>query len=677
MIYRAQAFLFSLALALWVAALCGGQAEAGLVRDDQTRSAVVLVGGGPGGQKQLGALATAFRVGGYEVVSLAPDASTGGLAALTKRIARAVAGLAKPGTIREVSLVAHGAGGLAAVSYLKSGYPAKLKRALFVALPVDGLSLPAKGSPCRDAWRKRVASFYGLKLVKEAAPGSKLQKALRKEGVPLDLLVGSISGKLNQAVADGMLTRAGCAKDLSALPGDGVIASGSLQDLPGFGRDDRDYLASGDHLSLPEQLQVRDLAMRFMKLTGQGGSVAVVLVIDGSGSVRSVDKLGMRVGAVRLLISRLAPGDQVGVVTFNTKANTVMPLEAVSSKKEAARLAAKIKKLPAKGDTDIGAGLARALDLLETARPGSRKIIVLLTDGRNDPESANAPTLDVVKKMAAGKVVLHAMGLTDKVDELFLSGLARMAKGHYLAVKDAGELVAVFDRMQAAMDGRTLLLSSRGKAPASFKVLADSTISRLDISLMGNAPDLGINITGPGGKPEKLRAARGRGYATFTIPRPAAGDWKLAVTGPVGARFRLQVAAATGLVARLAPLKKTPKAGEPWYFSLEVLQDDLPLKKTQAALVIKEANGSEHRLNLKPTPVTSFSSGRSSAGTLSGKLAAFNAPGDASLKALVSGINRLGEPFQRLVRATVHVSDMDEYQKLRKTLKGRSLSWGE
>ncbi len=655
--------------------LGAGGAGAGLVQESLQRPAVILVAGGPGGQKELAPLVTALEVGGYRVLSLAPSSVGGGIEALARRIGKAAVALAGKKGGGRVALVAHGAGGLAAALSLQAGHIPALDRVLFLGLPREGLRLPPGGGVCRDMWRQRVALFYGERMLQEAAPGSPAVRALARGGVPLDMLVGSISGRLDQKVADSMVNRAACGRELAGLGGDGVVKSGSVAGLAGFGRDDRDYLVLGDHLDLPARQRVRDLVMSFLKLKAASGSVAVVLVIDASGSVRSVDKLGMRQEALRLLISRLVPGDQVGVVSFNTRARTILPLSQIRSPEQARRVAGSVRPLPAKGDTNIGAGLDRAGRLLQGARTGVKKVVVLLTDGRNDPEAANRPTLETVRRLARQGVTLYTVGLTDRVDELFLARLAREGGGAYLAAPSADELVAVFDRIQARIDGRTLLASRRGKVPGRVEILVDSTIRRLDISLMGAGSGLDLRLVSPGGSRPRVHRARGRSYATYTIQQPAVGPWRLEVVGPRGRPFQLQAAATTSLSARLAPVKNPPRVGLPWDFALDVRQEDLALDRVQARVEIRAPGGTVYHLELKPTPSTGFSVGRSSAGTLSGRFAGFKQAGDAFLRAVVSGRNRQGEPFRRLVRATVHVSDEKERRGLRRIL-GESLVGG-
>ena len=655
--------------ALWLALcllLAGGSAWGGLVREEASRSGVILVAAGVGGQKALAPLATALKVAGYQVVTLSPEPLTGGLSALSRRIATAAQALVRGG-VEHPALVCHGAGGLAAARYLRRNPATPVRRVLFLGLPVAGLRLPPGGGSCRREWRRRVAAFYGRDLLAQAAPGAPLVRELNRGGLPLAVLAGSVSGRLDRKVAARMLGRAICAPELETLPGDGVVPSGSIAELPGFGREDRDYLVRADHLHLPADRTVQDLVLRFLKLPAGGGSVAVVLVIDGSGSVRTVDRLGMRREAVRLLISRLAPGDQVAVVSFNTRARTVLPLSRIDSRAQARRLAAKVESLPAGGDTDIGAGLRRAAELLAGGAAGRRKIVVVLTDGRNDPESANRPTLQAARRLAAAGVTIHTVGLTHQVDELFLSRLARLAGGHYFAAADASELVAVFDRLQAGLDRRSLLLSRQGRAPATLPLLVDSTVSRLEVNLMGGR-GLQLKIAAPGGEPLAAERARGRGYTTHILRRPPKGELRLRVEGPAGAAYRLQVAAATSLTARLVPAREPPQVGRPWRFSLDVSQDDLPLESCRARVEIRGPGKWRRQLELRPATPAGFSAALSSAGSLSGQVV-FPRAGDAGLQAVVEGSNRLGEPFRRLVVATVHVSDEAERRSLRRTLE--------
>lgn len=661
--HRLAALAWLLA-ALWLAAW-PGPAAAGLVRGEAPARAVVLLAGGPGGQRDLQPLANALAVGGHRVSVLAPELA-GGLAGMAPRLERAVNAALAEGAA-EVDVICHGAGCLPAARYLRGARPAEVRRALFLGLPGQGLTLPPAGGHCRDDWRRRVEGYYTPPVVAEAGPGAALALDLGARGLPLDILAGSIAGGLDAKAAEAMLPRAGCEGDLARLPGDGVVAGDGFADLPGVGRDHRQYQVAADHLALPANRQAIAMALRFLRLAPRPRAAAVVVAVDASGSVRQTDRAGLRHQALANLIARLAPGDQAGVVTFNTSAATALPLTGIESRPQARRLAGQRLDLPAKGDTDIGAGLMRAGELLAGARPGGERIVVLLTDGRNDPETANAATLERAKALAAAGATLHAVGLTERVDELFLARLAELGRGRYLYARDAGDLTAIFDRLQADIDGAALVLAQEGRAPGQAEFLVDGSMERVQVSLAGADPKLGLGLVGPDGLPAAAEAAQGPGLQTLSLRHPAPGTWRVTVAGPAGAAYQLQAAADTGLTVSLK-ISGQPEAGQAWPLELAVEQDDQPLAGTSAQIAVNGPAGQRRELEIRSEAGRGFSASRQAAGALAAGLEPFARPGRAELRALVSGRNRQGQPFARLVLATLYISDVNQRQALGQTL---------
>ncbi len=655
-----------LALLIWPLAAGASRLDQGTKRD-----AVILLAGGPAGQTQLHALKTALSVGGYEVVVLSPQDSTGGLAGMSDSIKKTVKGLLDRDGIGEVALVAHGAAAFAALEYVQSQKPERLKHLVLIAAPLAGLSPPPGGSDCKDAWRKRIQAFYSPENLKQAAPGGKMIGTVSK-GLPLDITAGSISGRLNPEVAETMTDRAACAKELAALPGDGVTDKSSIAGLPGFGRDDRAYTALGDHLGLPANRDCIKQVLRLLKLPTTGGSASVAIVVDGSGSVRRQKDKQLRRQAVVMLLDRLSVGDRVAVAGFNTGGYAVLPLELIKSIDSAKEFAEKLY-LPSAGDTNIGAGLEKALELLAKAPDGSRKIAVLITDGRNDPESNNGPTLDTARRLAAQGLEIHAVGLTTDVDELFLSRLANLSGGAYYAVNGTDSLAAVFDRLQAEIKGNSLLVSATGKAPAEYKFPVDSTISRIDIMLAGPDDKLGLELIDGKGDKVQAKSAVGKGHAVFSVDNPAPGLWQAEITGG-GEPFELQIMADSGLRVKLQA-KQEPLAGTPWPVTIAVSQDDAPLAKCKAEVGVTGPGGKTVTTELKPQQSGGFSVSISSAGALSGQLKGLDDIGDHRIKAVVTGKNNLGEDFRRVLVQNVHVADKADIKILKRTLQGRSLPW--
>lgn len=668
MLTRAGRAVIAVCLALLIIPMA---AQASRLEQGAKRDAVILLAGGPAGQKQLHALKTALSVGGYEVLVLAPQDASGGLSGLTARVESAAKGLLGRDDVGDLALVAHGAAGLAALQYVQANRQERLKHLVFIAAPLAGLTLPAGGTPCKDAWRARVEAFYGPDNLKQAAPGGGLAKAA-PTGIPLGITAASISGSLDKIVAASMAGKPGCADELAALAGDGVTAKSALSGLPGFGRDDRAYNSLGDHLSLPENRQCIKQVLRLLKLPTTGGSAAVAIVVDGSGSVRQKKDKQLRHQAVEMMLQRLAVGDNVAVAGFNTGGYAILPLTQIKSPDTTKQLTQKLF-LPSSGDTNIGAGLEKARELLEKAPAGSRKITVLISDGRNDPESNNGPTLDTARRLAAQDIEIHAVGLTGDVDELFLSRLANLSGGAYYAVNGIDSLAAVFDRLQAEIEGNSLLLSATGKAPAEFKFPVDSTISRIDVKLAGPVDQLNLELIDSKGNKAQAKTATGKGHAVYSVENPAPGPWRAKVGGN-GATFELQIMADSGLKVKLSA-RQEPEAGATWPVSLAVIQDDAPLANCQAKVSITGPSGKTTVSELKPKQASGFSVSISSAGALTGKIDGLNEIGDHQLNAVITGKNSLGQNFQRVLVQTIHVSNKADIKILKRTLQGRSLPW--
>jgi len=116
------------------------------------------------------------------------------------------------------------------------------------------------------------------------------------------------------------------------------------------------------------------------------GATGTVLVIDVSGSMSDLDASGMaKIDATKKAAGELltfigeenALGEiqhQVGIVIFSDSASVIHPLSTDTSSLQAA-----IETISPSGNTNLGDGLAKALDLLNIAPP--QRFIIILSDG--------------------------------------------------------------------------------------------------------------------------------------------------------------------------------------------------------------------------------------------------------------------------------------------------------
>ncbi len=200
---------------------------------------------------------------------------------------------------------------------------------------------------------------------------------------------------------------------------------------------DRILLEEDGEIIRPDQMQ---------GLTGVVEKLTTLLVIDVSGSMNSADKLDTAKMAAKAYIEQMRPGDQVGLMSFNT---TVTYNQPVVSDLE--MLTAAIERLIAEEDTAMYDALVEAADMLATV-PG-RKAIIVLTDGMDNVSSSTLD--DVLAHIGPSGMTISTIGLGDPevqdattagIDEPALTLLATQAGGQYAYINDSAGLTALYER---------------------------------------------------------------------------------------------------------------------------------------------------------------------------------------------------------------------------------------
>ena len=156
--------------------------------------------------------------------------------------------------------------------------------------------------------------------------------------------------------------------------------------------------------------------------------MALVLVIDTSGSMRDGGRLEMAQRAARLVVDEVRHEDSLGILAFSSASQWVVPLEPIQDK---AAVLAKIDALRTRRDRyRAGAGAAR-LALEEAA--ADRRHLILLTDGISVPGDFQ----ELAGELAAGGITLSAVSIGGAADERLLAAMARTARGRYYHCSDS------------------------------------------------------------------------------------------------------------------------------------------------------------------------------------------------------------------------------------------------
>lgn len=197
-------------------------------------------------------------------------------------------------------------------------------------------------------------------------------------------------------------------------------------------------------------------------IQGTGGvdTLSTMLLIDNSGSMNFVGKLDSAKAVAKEYLDQMRPGDQVGVITFNTEVNVVQDITA-----DRDALVNAIDNISARNDTAVYDALSTAIGILNPL-PG-RKAIILLTDGM-DNASSTTPE-EALGSIGFGGLSISSIGFgqmpegeeqTDEykgIDEATLLMIADSAGGQYGYAEDKAQLSALYDQMRRALQSEAVI----------------------------------------------------------------------------------------------------------------------------------------------------------------------------------------------------------------------------
>lgn len=210
------------------------------------------------------------------------------------------------------------------------------------------------------------------------------------------------------------------------------------------------------------------------------GQLTTLLVMDVSGSMENGNKIDGAKQAAQAYVDQMRPGDQAGVVAFNTDVNVVQD---VTSDHQA--LTKAIDSLKPLGNTAMFDALISSEKLLDNV--SGRKAIILLSDGIDNKSKSVED--DVINAIGPAGLTISTIGLGDPkeagnnfgLDEDALKSMAQRAGGIYSFETDPQALESIYQQY-----GRTLQ-SEYAFTYTSPSTLRDGVNRSLTVSLNGAA----------------------------------------------------------------------------------------------------------------------------------------------------------------------------------------------
>ncbi|MEQ8233523.1 MAG: vWA domain-containing protein [Gammaproteobacteria bacterium] len=280
---------------------------------------------------------------------------------------------------------------------------------------------------------------------------------------------------------------------------------------------------------------VRVLALScLLHVPGVLAAADVRILVDVSGSMKQNDPRNLRVPALRLVSELLPAGTTAGVWLFAEQASELIAPVAVD---DAWRVRAReaLPGIHSRGlFTDIEQALEAATQGWAVPDETTERHVVLLTDGVVDVSKVAAESSasrarifgPQLARLAGLGVHVHAVALSDNVDQALMTALTEGTGGWLERADDAARLQRIFLHMleQAAPPVTVPLEGNR------FDI--DSAVSELTL-LVFRAGEEPLTLTPPGAAPWTATSHPANvawrsepGYDLVTVSAPTPGSWQ-------------------------------------------------------------------------------------------------------------------------------------------------------
>lgn len=166
--------------------------------------------------------------------------------------------------------------------------------------------------------------------------------------------------------------------------------------------------------------------------------LALVLVIDKSGSMSSEDKLDLVKEASRATARTLDPSDEIGVIAFDSRPHVLVRLQPASNR---IRISSDIRRLTSGGGTNALPALREAY--LQLAGSNALvKHVILLSDGQSPENGISA----LLGDMRDADITVSSVGVGAGAGKDLLRRVARRGRGRFYYSHDGTDVPRIFSR---------------------------------------------------------------------------------------------------------------------------------------------------------------------------------------------------------------------------------------
>ena len=278
------------------------------------------------------------------------------------------------------------------------------------------------------------------------------------------------------------------------------------------------------------------------------------MVVDASGSMESTDPESLRFEAMNQFASLLSSkGNLLGGVAFTTEIAGQHDLAAVQGQQDKEAVLQTLEAVSPKGDTNIGAALQTALDMI--GRDGDQdlpSVILLLSDGNTDMPSAEElqQSLDqkaegILRARDEGiRVYSVCLNANESADVSEMQQIADATNGTFIEVKHAEDLQSAFEAFYSLIYGTqaTPLGEDSFGADGTFETdFAVPPFGVEEANVLIDGKPSSVKLEGPDGAEPAQELVNSRTFSMVKLTDVMPGNYHLVLSGVPGEAVRVRL----------------------------------------------------------------------------------------------------------------------------------------
>lgn len=314
----------------------------------------------------------------------------------------------------------------------------------------------------------------------------------------------------------------------------------------------------------------------------------VLLVIDNSRSMKKNDPYGLRYSACENFLNLAALSEKInniGILRFAGSAREVMDWKNPKAAKKL-NIRKMLSRIRPGSFTNINDALELSASYFEDST-AAEKVVVLLTDGKNEPDRYRDTHL-LLKELG---VRVFTVGLSEQADTKQLRLISSDTGGEFFQAVDDSRLLRIYNRIaQQLSDFKTIM---EGEAIEKVEIPLNSYDEFVDINVYGYPKGTLFDILdAKGNKVDFYTILGGKGQDTslFRLAKPRAGTYEVRMVGQKGA-FSYDVNTHSKLFMKMFPLDSKYLRGEVVHIAASLAHRQTPMINADVHAMLRNDKG--------------------------------------------------------------------------------------